>query len=390
MIFFRYLAKEVYLTLAVVTGVLVTVFLSNQFVRYLGRAAAGKISGLMVLKIIAVEVPYLMGLLLPVGLFLAILLAYGRLYVDSEMTVLTACGLGRGQLLKMTMLFSTGVFLLVSFMSFYVNPLLMKYKDTILTISPTTLMMQTITPGRFIATRDGSKVFYVQEIPRDGKVAKNLFVAQAETKTITASDGEKLPVASWKVLSAQKAYEEYNRALDGNFVVAEDGYQYSGVPGDKAFRIVKFEKYGIRINQEAPPTPRQTHESYSTAELIKTYGKDTQSAAELQWRISLPLSVPILVLMAIPLSRVRPRQGRYAKLLPSILLYSIYANMQFVARDWVESGTVSPLIGMWWLHIALFLVSLVLFVDANRWVGIKIYLLSLWRRAREHSKPISS
>ena len=74
--------------------------MSNQFVQYLNRAASGNIPGMIILKLMMLELPNLMGLLLPLGFYVALLLSYGRLYADSEMTVLRACGYGPMQLIK--------------------------------------------------------------------------------------------------------------------------------------------------------------------------------------------------------------------------------------------------------------------------------------------------
>ena len=82
--------------------------------------------------------------------------------------------------------------------------------------------------------------------------------------------------------------------------------------------------------------------------------QELRSIAELQWRISLPLLVFIVTLMAVPLSRVNPRQGRFLKLLPAILLYMAYLTLLTYARGWLENGKTPRLLGLWWIH-ALFL-----------------------------------
>ena len=95
---FRYLFKEIFITLVALTTILLFIFMSNQFVQYLNRAVGGQIPAVMLMKLMMLELPTLMGLLLPLGFYVAILVAYGRLYADSEMTVLQACGYGPTQL----------------------------------------------------------------------------------------------------------------------------------------------------------------------------------------------------------------------------------------------------------------------------------------------------
>ena len=139
--------------------------------------------------------------------------------------------------------------------------------------------------------------------------------------------------------------------------MAESGHRYFGEAGSRQFKMIDFGQYGLRLPSVASQEGI-AYESFPTKELIPLYFKNSMAAAELQWRISIPLSVPILILLVVPLSKVKPRKGRYAQLLPSILIYSIYANMMFVSKGWVASGKVPIMIGMWWLHGLLLLVAL--------------------------------
>jgi len=50
-------------------------------------------------------------------------------------------------------------------------------------------------------------------------------------------------------------------------------------------------------------------EAQPTQDLIGS--TDPDKRAELHWRIALPTMCLVLTLIAVPLSRLRPRQGRY-------------------------------------------------------------------------------
>ncbi|MEH6813731.1 MAG: LptF/LptG family permease, partial [Motiliproteus sp.] len=86
MIVFRYLLKEVLLTMLAVTGVVLIIIMSGRFISYLQDAAAGEITADVLFQLIGYRIPGFLELILPLGLFLGILLAYGRLYLDNEMT----------------------------------------------------------------------------------------------------------------------------------------------------------------------------------------------------------------------------------------------------------------------------------------------------------------
>lgn len=364
MIIFRYLRKETYLTVFTVTMVLLLIFLCNQFVRFLGRAAAGKMGASAVFKIMALQVPYLLGLLLPVGLFLGILLAYGRLYVDSEMTVLSACGFSKKSLVFCSLRFSVLIMLVVGLLVLWVNPQLMAYQLRLKTTSPAESILETAMPGRFQMMPGGKQVYYVEDISRDRKKINHIFVAEQEKAKDTpgSSDGH-----VWNVLFAQAGYE-LNENGD-TFMVAEKGFRYFGTPGERDFQVVKFERYGLRLDNQVPAI-HKPYLAMSNRQLWDNRDTNKHAWPELQWRIIMPLSVPILALLAVPFSHVRPRQGRYAKLLPAILVYTVYANMMFVARGWIESKALNPIVGLWWLPLLLLLLALWMLFDKRQIIGL--------------------
>ncbi|HLW73749.1 MAG TPA: LptF/LptG family permease, partial [Gammaproteobacteria bacterium] len=90
----RYLAKEAALTVGAVTGVLLLILLSNKFAGLLGDAAAGRLPRDTVFTLLGLASIKFFIVVVPVSLFLAIMLTLGRLYRDSEMTTLMACGVG--------------------------------------------------------------------------------------------------------------------------------------------------------------------------------------------------------------------------------------------------------------------------------------------------------
>jgi lipopolysaccharide export system permease protein len=363
MIIARYLFKEVISTMLVVLGILLLIFISNEFVRYLTTAASGKISGMTVMKIMAMQVPYLSGLLLPAALFMGFLLAYGRMYAESEMTVLTACGMSRGKLLQISLLMAVMVIVIDIILTFSISPRLLDYKDRLLAVAGPATLIQTVQPGRFMTTPDGNVVYYIQSVSRKHDRMRNIFVAQRDKPSVqaTAPGGD-----SWNVTSASSGYTMINPTTGQQWLVAETGYRYFGEPGNPQFRIVQFGEYHARIGTVMNPK-KHSFEGLTTRALWLQRNSSPKAQAEWQWRISVPLMIPILTLLAIPLSYVRPREGRYAKLLPSILVYAAYANTMFVARNWVEDGKVPNYIGMWWLHLLMLLVALCLWFN-RRWI----------------------
>jgi lipopolysaccharide export system permease protein len=83
--------------------------------------------------------------------------------------------------------------------------------------------------------------------------------------------------------------------------------------------------------------------------------------AELQWRISLVILLPTLALLAVPLSKVSPREGRFARLVPALLLYVAYFGLLVVSRDLVARERLPVAIGLWWVHLLFITLGWLLF-----------------------------
>lgn len=332
------------MTLLALTFVLLLVFLSQQLVRYLSYAASGKIAASVLLQIIGFEVPLLLAVLLPLGLYLGVILTYGRLYADNELRVMQACGLSPRQLMSITGWLAGGVTLLVLVLMLWVNPWIAAAKAKAISGGSAESILETIIPGRFQISNGGRRVIYVEKMTRNHKEAKNLFLADQEKPDSQDS------LTSWMVLSSATGYQTIDPETHQPFVVATDGYRYEGIPGQNDYQIIQFKKYAVRLSDMDMNAQRQMTEAIPTSQLIRNH-QDPNNASELQWRLSIPLSAFLLTLIAIPLSQVRPRQGRYATLFPALLIYVVYMNFLFVGRNLIEQKIVSTQLGLWWVHL---------------------------------------
>ena len=362
MIIQRYLTKEVLYSLTAVITVLMLAFLSQQVVRYLNYVAIGKIPTGVLLELVSFEVPYLLAILLPLSLFLGILLAYGRMYADQEMAILEMSGFGSMHLLRLTAMIALMVSAVVLVLMLWVNPWISLKRQEVMSSDEATLhMIETLMPGRFQVSPDGAHVMYVENLSRDHKRAQNVFIAQ-QKKDPDSSDQNQ-----WTLIFAEQGYQAKLKNIAEPFFVTTDGYRYEGTPGQNDYKIIKYKSYAIRLPQPDSRLIHPENEALPVAALWSDYGHPKR-AAELQWRVSVAISVLVLALFAAPLSAVRPRKSRFFILLPAVLVYIIYFNLLVMARHWVEQGTVMPMLGMWWVHaFMLLLVSAVLFARSRQW-----------------------
>lgn len=357
MIIFRYLAKEVYASVSAVMIVLLLIFMSNQFIRYLAQAAAGKLGAGLLIQLMLLQIPHLLGILLPLAFYLAILLAYGRLYADSELLVMEASGFSQMRLIGMTLILGLGIAIPVTALNIWLEPAISKQKDFILAQAGAKAIIQTIMPGRFQETNGGKRIYYVESMSRDRAQMNHIFIADNKPFNTDNTQTEN----DWWVVTADTAYAETDKETGDTFLALENGRRYSGKAGAKDYQIADFATYRMRL-QEHQPEVSDSVDGSSTADLWRKRKIDSASAAEFHWRISKTIAVFVLALLAVPLSHVNPRQGKYAKLLPAILLFILYFNMLLINQDWIVKQTFSWRIGMWPTHIIAAFLGIILLV----------------------------
>ena len=368
MIIFRYITKEILSALLAVTLVLLTIFMTNQFVHYMKDAARGVLTIRAVMEIMSLQVPLLLGNLLSLSLFLGILLGLGRLYTDREITVLSACGVSRLRLLSIVMFVAFLIAVLVGWLMLSVGPKMQWNRIKIIDRMITHLSFQKVLPGQFqYFGKDDSNVFYAVKVSRNHVMHDVFWAEQKSSKKSNRS-------ISWSVVSACKARELQNS--NGSFILFENGYRYIGIPGHLNCQVIKFSQYGIRLMTPHPNISLKSLTAMPTIQLFKHRNKNPSVAAEWQWRISMPISVLVLAFLAVPLSEINPRQGKFTQLLPAILFYIVYANLMFISRVWVEKGVIPMVLGLWWIHLSVFIVALL------RWIR-PCQFLRLWNRPRK-------
>ena len=349
LIIFRYLSRQLLQVMLAVSSVVLLIIMSGRFVNYLADAASGSLRADFLLMIMAYRIPEFLVMILPLGFFLGILLSYGQLYVDNEMTVLNACGMSRNQLLGLTMIPAIGVMILVAFLSLYIAPKGIQKVEAIFNEQRSLTEFDTLIPGRF--RRMGSRVTYTQSLSDNRQMMDQVFIAS------NSGPGN---FGSMSLVLADSA--RINRPEDENgyrFLVLNDGVRYDMTPGQPQLRETRFGTYGIRMEETSARREITKEKAMDTSVLLAS--DSINYIAELQWRISLPLLIPIIVLLGLPLAKVNPRQGRFVKLLPGILLYLLYIALLMNARGALDDGRVSPAVGLWWVHGLYLSIALIMY-----------------------------
>jgi lipopolysaccharide export system permease protein len=286
------------------------------------------------------------------------------MYLESEMTVLFACGVSDRQILGQTLLASTLVMAIVAAMSLWVSPWGRQEVVDIINQQRQATEFELLIPGRFQPLSSGKRVTYVEGLSDDRRELQGVFIAEFGDEDRGLS-----------IITADAGVQRVAGENGERFLVLEKGTRFQGVPGQLDYQVTEFGAYGLRI-EGADASERHEEEAVSTVALWSS--DDPGQRALLHWRISLPLIVPIVTLLAVPLSRVNPRQGRFFHLLPAMLVYITYLGLLIVARNALAEQKVPQWIGMFWVHG--------LFLGLGLWLQFGPAWLQRRRRNREASR----
>tara|TARA_R110001592_G_scaffold69367_7_gene212595 strand:+ start:4302 stop:5372 length:1071 start_codon:yes stop_codon:yes gene_type:complete len=329
-----------------VTLVLLLIFMSGRFIRYLSKAASGGISPDILLAIMAYRLPGFLELILPLGFFIGVLLAYGRMYLESEMTVLHACGFSQRRLVVTSLIYSLIVAILVGAMSLFLSPLGFQNVDRLLAEQSKKTEFEMLLPGRFQSFDSVKSVVYTESISNDKKIMNNVFIA-------AKTENDQLLNLIYAATGSQEIDANGDR-----YLILNNGTRYLGKPGELNYQSIEFQSYGMKIEEVDGAEASIDHESMSSIDLW--YEDTLEARALLQWRISLPLILPIMTLLAVSISRVNPRQGRFAHLFPAMLVYIAYLGLLIVARKSLTKGELPEWVGLWGVHVLFISISILL------------------------------
>lgn len=355
----RYIFREVATTWLAVTVVLLVILLSNQLARVLSQAAANNFPREIVVALIALTSAGYLTVIVPIGFYLAIMLGLGRLYHESEMAAIQACGVGPAGLFRPIALLGVAIAALLIWLSFWAIPDATARAQEIRTQALREAQFGLLEAGKFRTFGGGNVVFYAERVDENGMLHNvNVFVDRAAIERNAApapasspAPADRAPVGDGadqlEVWVAARA-EQRGAGQEEQTFVLYDGERYEGSPGAGEFRIVEFEEGGIPIHLGEIGSRVRKPEMRTTAELLRS--SDPADRAELQWRISTPVLAMVLMLLAVPLARLRPRQGRFGRIGIAILVYFIYSQLLAAARTWVESDVVPRFAGLWWVH----------------------------------------
>ncbi len=352
--------------LAVLVILLMTLF-AQSFIKLLGSVARGNIGADVVFPLVGLEMLRVAGFLVPPSFFFALLYVLGRMYRDSEMSALAACGVGTVRIYRAAFASAVPTALAAAVLMMVLLPQARQWIDVLKKSRTDASELAALAEGQFNEYSRGDLVIYVESFSEDRARLRNVFVQQREGDTVS-------------IVRAEEGYQYTDVPTGDRFLVFRNGHRYQGTPGSAAYTIASFDEYGVRVRGgDAEPASVTRRAALPTTALLRS--TSLQERAELQERLSFPLAVLAFTLVAIPLSRAPPREGFFGRLLLAMLIYFVFVNLARAAKKWMENGTTPDWLGTWWVPLLMVLLAgVLLFTNSLRFAYWRGQLLARVRR----------
>lgn len=351
----RYLTTEILKSSAATLLILFIILMSNTLGRVLSDIADGGIPQQALWPVLLSQSVNVFSLLLPIGFFFGIVFAFGRLYKDHEMVVMNACGMGYSHFYKPVLILLVPVFLLSAYCSIWFNAQTQRIAQSIVDREKDVQEFEQVKPGQFNQSKNGEHVFFMQSLSEDKRQLNNIIISQTNRQGM--------------VLETAKSGRHKTDEISGDlFLVVGPGKRYEGQTGQKDYKIIEFEQHGILIEKKSEVARQQILEKEMPP--LKLWSSSRLAdRVELHWRISIPIVLVVLALLAVPLSYIAPRQGRYGKVGIALVVYIVYLNLMAYTKAQLEADSLPLAVNFWWVHMLFIILTIGLIVRRNGGFG---------------------
>ena len=297
-------------------------------------------------------------LILSLSLFLAIILAVTQLYKNSEAIVMNSLGLGDKQFIIFLRPLVVVSFLILLFLTTSAVPWSKQQKYLIEEENESASEFSFIKEGEFEEFKDGEIVFYASKSSTpDSKTEQYM-----EEIFISAKSNE-----NSLIVLASEAIKFTDPETKHVYLRLRDGTRYQDVAGLDNINILHFDQYDLQIisgDIQNTIIAYTSIEGANTLELFK--GKGPKVNAELQWRLSPPISLLVLSALGVLLGKASPRSGRSVGMLIGIVIFMLYNNGLLIAKNSVERGELDQNVGLWGVHLLAIMLTFVFYQLRNK------------------------
>ena len=349
----KYIMRNLVTYFFVIAFIIGLVVFGNQFVLTVQESIDRGIPFQELMPIVSFNMIRDVPAILVLSIFLAVIITISQLYRNSEAIVMNSIGMGDRNFISLIQPIVIFSFIIVFFLSVFAVPWAKQQKSIAEDETNNASEFSFITEGKFETFKQGDIVFYASE---SNNIDTNSEQNMQEIFIYAIDNGK--PV----IVLAEEATKYIDDEGKGIYLRLRDGIRYQGLPGNENINILNFDLYDLEI------VSGEIHKSISnfseieeksTLDLMKEGG--LLANAEIQWRFSQPISILIFSILGVFLGKTSPRTGKGINILIGIVFFILYNNGMLVAKTAIERGELSPIIGIWGVHLLLLLLLLLFY-----------------------------
>ena len=349
----KYLIRNLIVFLFAIFFIVSLLVFGNQFVLTVQESVEHGIPVIELAPLIGYNMVRDFPIILTLSLFLAIILSISQLYKNSEAIVMNSVGLSERDFISFIQPVVILSFILIFCLTVFIVPWAKQQKSLAENKTVNASEFSFITEGRFESFKNGEIVFYAAEsLITDSDNAQDM----EEIFIYSAGSGSPIIVLATE---AKKYTDAQSKSV---YLRLKDGVRYEGLPGDKNINVMNFDTYDLEI---VSGKAQKSLISFSEVEEIRSIDLLSQSSllanAEMQWRFSQPISILLLSVLGVFLGKSSPRTGKGINLIIGVVVFMLYNNGLLVAKNSIESGQLSPIIGMWSIHLFVLLFLIIFY-----------------------------
>lgn len=339
-IFERYFFRDLLVNLAAVVSVLALMTAGRLLITLTGKVAGGSYPPDIVLPLLLLGTLDWVVQTLPFSVMLASVLVLGRYYRDNEIYAAFSIRVGYRRIFATLMRLGAPLALLALYLVMNVLPTAHQQFRFIKESGKQRVDVGAVGAGRFMEMDGG--VLFIER--RDGNAVEGVFVAARR-------DGK------WTVETAARGEQ---RGPEGGrkWLELHDGRFYERARGRDGLVVSSYRRHSVLLPEQATAWRMDKPDMMSVAALWAS--PLPAHRAELQWRLSIPVSLLLLLMVSEPLSRTAPRRGRSLPLAASIVFFLVYSNMLALVTGMIASGRLPAAPGVWPVHLTVLALALVL------------------------------
>ena len=379
---FLYICREIAVPFLIGMATFTSVLLMGRFLQLADLVVSKGMLFTDIFRMILYLLPFFSMVTIPMSFLLALLLAFGRLSADSEITAMKSSGVGLYNLLPPVLTCALLAYLASSFITLYALPwgnnsfkkLLVDVIETRATLNLKERVFNDDFPGL---------VLYVDHYKDNQSTMSGILIQDErdpkEASTIFAEQGMIVREPKTKSLRLSLKNGSVHRTV-----------------GPTGYRLLQFQDYELTINLNKAAKEMVKNESDMTlAELqdrIRTHvvdDKDRRDALiEMNRRFALPFACLAFALVGVPLGIQNQRSGKAAGFAISIGVILVYYIMMSVGKTLAQKGIVHPALTVWAPDILFLLLGAYLFRKTD--LEQSIPLIDLLKQLLAHARAFTS